>query len=133
MDLRELDRANGPVVKHRKPLMRACDRCGKQRVVRYDRRNFCEECRSYGLRPIPNWMEYGACRNPAHNPDWWWPDNSDPETDTTRLALNICGHCPVRDLCLDFAIHNTERAGIWGGLLPDGRHAIANLRRRKAN
>ncbi len=111
--------------------MKACDRCGRERIVRYDRRNYCEECRSHGLRPIANWMEHGSCRNPSHDPDWWWPERSDPEDDNTQLALNICGYCPVRDLCLDYAIQHKESHGIWGGLMPAGRAAIAAQRRRK--
>ena len=110
--------------------MRACDRCGKERIVRNDRRNFCQECREQGLRPIANWMEHGACRNDHHSPDWWWPDNSDPGNSATQLALNICRYCPVRDLCLDYAIQHKEDHGIWGGLLPAGRHALAKQRRR---
>ena len=111
--------------------MRACDRCGKERIVRYDRRNFCEECRGFGLRPIPNWMEHGGCSNAAQSPDWWWPEKADPEADNTRMALEICGKCPVRDLCLDYAIQHNERHGIWGGLLPAGRDAMAASRRRR--
>jgi WhiB family redox-sensing transcriptional regulator len=48
----------------------------------------------------------------------------------TQLALNICRYCPVRDLCLDYAIQHKENQGIWGGLLPAARQAYANQRRR---
>lgn len=112
--------------------MKACQRCGIERVVRYDRRNYCQECRSEGLRPMANWMEHGACRNPNYVADWWWPETSDPEASGTRIALNICAYCPVRDLCLDYAIQHKERHGIWGGLLPAARAALAAHRRRKA-
>jgi WhiB family redox-sensing transcriptional regulator len=48
------------------------------------------------------------------------------------MALNICGHCNVRDLCLDYALQHKEREGIWGGLLPAARNALgASLRYRK--
>jgi hypothetical protein len=99
--------------------MRACDRCGKERIVRADRRNYCHECREQGLRPIANWMAHGACRNDHHSPDWWWPENSDPANSATQ-----------RDLCLDYAIQHKENHGIWGGLLPAARQAYANQRRR---
>ena len=31
-------------------------------------------------------------------------------------ARAICGRCPVRDVCLDYAIDVGETHGIWGGL-----------------
>lgn len=108
-----------------------CNRCGKKRVARHDRRNYCRECRDDTLRPIANWMEHGACRNQAYDADWWWPDNGQPEKGNTPLALNICGHCSVRDLCLDYAIQHEEREGIWGGLLPAARNALAAHARRR--
>lgn len=113
---------------------RPCSRCGKVRVTRYDRRSYCLDCRNDGLRPIASWMEHGACKNPAYDPEWWWPDTSHTDKGNTPLALNICGTCKVRDLCLDYAIQHKERDGIWGGLLPAARNALAAARRtRKAS
>ena len=108
-----------------------CSRCGKIRVQRYDRRSYCRECVDDRLRPIANWMEHGACRSPNFNPDWWWPERGDADHGNTPLALNICGHCKVRDLCLDYAIQHKERDGIWGGLLPAARNALATEQRRR--
>ena len=34
----------------------------------------------------------------------------------TREAKRICTGCPVRDECLEYALANDERFGIWGGL-----------------
>ena len=116
----------------RKPLMKACDRCGLERIVRHDRRNHCQQCRNMGMSPMPEWMAHAACRSPHFNADWWWPESAHPDQGNTPLALNICGYCPVRDLCLDFAIHNREEYGIWGGLMPDGRRRIQALRKRAA-
>lgn len=113
--------------------VKACLRCGKQRQVNYDRRNYCIECRDHGLRPIANWMEHGLCRSPQYDADWWWPDSGDADKGNTPMALNLCGQCDVRDLCLDYAIQHKEREGIWGGLLPAARNALAAARRiRKA-
>lgn len=50
---------------------RPCTRCGKQRQVAYDRRNYCMACRDDQLRPIANWMEHGACRDTNFDPEWW--------------------------------------------------------------
>ena len=35
---------------------------------------------------------------------------------STREAKRICAACPVRDDCLQYALENDERFGIWGGL-----------------
>ena len=35
---------------------------------------------------------------------------------STREAKRICLGCEVRDACLEYALANDERFGIWGGL-----------------
>lgn len=35
---------------------------------------------------------------------------------STREAKRICTACPVRNECLEHALTNDERFGIWGGL-----------------
>lgn len=35
---------------------------------------------------------------------------------STRDAKRVCSECPVRDACLEYAMENDERFGIWGGL-----------------
>lgn len=35
---------------------------------------------------------------------------------STRSAKQICTDCEVRDICLNYALQNDERFGIWGGL-----------------
>ncbi len=35
---------------------------------------------------------------------------------STRDAKRICASCDVRAQCLEYALHNDERFGIWGGL-----------------
>jgi len=35
---------------------------------------------------------------------------------STREAKRICTACPVRNECLEHALGNDERFGIWGGL-----------------
>ncbi|MEY4397221.1 MAG: Transcriptional regulator WhiB [Actinomycetota bacterium] len=60
------------------------------------------------------------------NPLSWQADalcsQTDPEAffpekgGSTRDAKRICSQCTVRDECLEFALENDERFGIWGGL-----------------
>lgn len=35
---------------------------------------------------------------------------------STRDAKRICASCQVRSECLEYALENDERFGIWGGL-----------------
>ncbi len=35
---------------------------------------------------------------------------------STREAKEVCRGCAVRDDCLEYAINNGEKFGIWGGL-----------------
>lgn len=43
-------------------------------------------------------------------------------------AKAICGGCPVRAQCLDWALANLERDGIWGGLSPWERRELQRRR-----
>lgn len=42
-----------------------------------------------------------------------------------RRAKAVCQSCPVRDACLDHAVDNDERYGIWGGLTGKERRLVA--------
>jgi len=54
---------------------------------------------------------------------------SDGDNHTAYEAKRICAACPVKQTCLDFAITNSERSGIWGGLNLPERRRYAKLRR----
>ena len=80
-----------------------------------------------------NWFEdplnlgvAGAYRDGDDDPLAWQADavcaQTDPEAffpekgGSTREAKKICGGCDVRAQCLEFALNNDARFGIWGGL-----------------
>ena len=60
------------------------------------------------------------------NPLAWQTDSLCAQTDpeaffpekggSTRDAKKICTTCEVRTQCLEYALQNDERFGIWGGL-----------------
>ena len=60
------------------------------------------------------------------NPLSWQADSLCAQTDpeaffpekggSTREAKKICSTCEVRAQCLEYALENDERFGIWGGL-----------------
>ena len=62
-----------------------------------------------------DWMEQAACR--GHDSNFWHPPKG-TNADTYK-AKAICAGCPVREVCLQWALENGERQGIWGGVSID--------------
>jgi len=69
------------------------------------------------------WMAAGMCRTHIENggTDLWYPERGDATTVAglvaiTRMAKDICGMCPVRARCLDWALAQDESHGVWGGV-----------------
>lgn len=56
------------------------------------------------------WMEDALCVQVDH--DMFYPEKGEP----TRHAKAVCAACPVRETCLQYALDNHERYGVWGGL-----------------
>jgi WhiB family redox-sensing transcriptional regulator len=56
------------------------------------------------------WQEKALCAQT--DPEAFFPEKGG----STREAKRICQGCEVRDACLDYALANDERFGIWGGL-----------------
>ena len=75
------------------------------------------------------WMDVGACKAPANDPEWWWPQSA--EDANVSLAISICRTCEVQDKCLRYAIRARERDGIWGGTLPSERRRVEALERER--
>jgi WhiB family redox-sensing transcriptional regulator len=48
---------------------------------------------------------------------------------STREAKRVCTGCAVRSECLEFALSNDERFGIWGGLSERERRRLRLQRR----
>lgn len=45
------------------------------------------------------------------------------------LAKKLCATCPVRGLCLEYALDAGEEHGVWGGASPNDRRLIRRSRR----
>ena len=56
------------------------------------------------------WQEEALCAQT--DPEAFFPEKGG----STRDAKSVCGRCDVRADCLDYALANDERFGIWGGL-----------------
>jgi WhiB family transcriptional regulator, redox-sensing transcriptional regulator len=81
--------------------------------------------------------------NPTHHDDNGWQDRAnclgvDPDLffpergASTREAKEVCRGCVVRAECLEFALQNGERFGIWGGLSERERRRIRRQRAQAA-
>ncbi len=57
------------------------------------------------------------------DPDTFFPEKGG----STREAKRICMQCQVRDECLDYALENDERFGIWGGLSERERRRLKRI------
>lgn len=72
------------------------------------------------------WRQRAACR--GVDPDIFYPV-SDEEAEAAQA---ICAVCPVREACLEYALANRERDGVWGGATERERRRIVRQRRKSA-
>ncbi len=57
-----------------------------------------------------SWQERSLCAQT--DPEAFFPEKGG----STREAKRVCVGCEVRSECLEYALANDERFGIWGGL-----------------
>lgn len=65
------------------------------------------------------WMDQALCAQT--DPESFYPEKGG----STREAKKTCEQCLVRAECLEWALANDERFGIWGGLSERERRAIS--------
>lgn len=77
-----------------------------------------------------SWEARAACAG-VDGQVFFAPDGERPPERESReaKAKAICARCPVRAQCLDYALSNSIKHGIWGGLNQDER---VRERRRRA-
>lgn len=68
------------------------------------------------------WMVDARCLDA--DPEAFFPEKGG----STREAKRICADCPVAEPCLEYALANDERFGIWGGLSERERRRVRRLR-----
>ena len=56
------------------------------------------------------WQERALCAQT--DPEAFFPEKGG----STREAKKVCVSCEVRAECLEYALENDERFGIWGGM-----------------
>ena len=72
-------------------------------------------------------LEGASCYENSINPESYFPVNT--LTGDNRAARKICKECPVREACLNYALENHIREGIWGGYTGPERERIRWKRR----
>jgi WhiB family redox-sensing transcriptional regulator len=70
------------------------------------------------------WQEQALCAQTGA--DFFFPEPGS----SVREAKRICGMCEMRSACLEYALNNDERFGVWGGLSEKER---LSLRRSDQN
>ncbi len=68
------------------------------------------------------WQRFANCL--GVDPDLFFPERGA----STREAKEVCRACVVRADCLEYAIVNGEKFGIWGGLSERERRRIRRAR-----
>ncbi len=58
------------------------------------------------------------------DPDLFFPERGS----STREAKEVCRGCVVQEDCLEFAIANGEKFGIWGGMSERERRRVRRAR-----
>jgi WhiB family redox-sensing transcriptional regulator len=84
-----------------------------------------------GQPPIPTWLPdfipdgvAPACREDGVDPEVFFPTRREgpgwvaPEV-IVEEAKAICGRCPVKEPCADWAADTGQEFGYWGGLGPE--------------
>lgn len=60
---------------------------------------------------VGDWRTQANCKN--HDTNTFYLEQG---SKLTNAIKKICIDCPVRQQCLEYAIKNHERHGIWGGM-----------------
>jgi WhiB family transcriptional regulator, redox-sensing transcriptional regulator len=75
-----------------------------------------------GDAEVPDWKSQANCM--GVDPDLFFPERGM----STREAKEVCRGCVVREDCLEYALANGEKFGIWGGLSERERRRIRRAR-----
>jgi WhiB family redox-sensing transcriptional regulator len=75
------------------------------------------------VTPDLSWRDLGACQGMPI--DLFFPERGD----STEEAKEVCRGCVVRAQCLEYALENSERFGIWGGTSERQRRRMRRARR----
>lgn len=81
----------------------------------------------------PPWQERAACKGPQSELFFQpinYRERKDERIAREARAKAICATCVVRQECLNFALKNKEKYGIWGGTTEEERRRVLVIQRR---
>jgi len=70
-----------------------------------------------------DWRDSAACLDTS--PEMYFPE---PDWKPTIMARQVCAGCPVAAQCLEFALVNEIKSGIFGGTTPYERSKMKAAR-----
>lgn len=70
----------------------------------------------------PLWHSSAACK--GMDPDVFYPSRGSD----VRPAKAVCSSCSVREECLEFALDEADKFGIWGGMSERERRRLRRTR-----
>ncbi|MGW1547183.1 WhiB family transcriptional regulator [Streptomyces sp. NPDC002346] len=76
--------------------------------------------------PALAWQETALCAQAG--PEFFFPAPGI----STREAKQLCNACEGRVACLEYALDNDERFGVWGGLSEKERERLRRVERGRA-
>lgn len=77
-------------------------------------------------------LDNPACHDASIDPDLFFPESAEEYVATREAIRKICGGCPARETCLNFALDNQIPHGVWGGLNHVERIQLANRGRHSS-
>ncbi|WP_425438143.1 WhiB family transcriptional regulator [Nonomuraea fuscirosea] len=70
------------------------------------------------------WTRRAACLD--LDPELFFPISVEgPGHSQVERAKQVCGGCPVREPCLEYALETSQAYGVWGGTDPAQRRAMS--------
>ena len=72
----------------------------------------------------PDWRDQAACAESTGTKLFFPVGVTGPAEVQIRQAKAVCGECPVKSECLDFAITTNQEYGIWGGTSEEERRVL---------
>ena len=96
----------------------AVRRSSQDTIRSTDHRGLATSIRDLVDASLPAWYADALCAQT--DPDGFFPDKGG----SVKQAKMMCQRCEVREQCLQLAMDNGERFGIWGGLSERERRAL---------
>ena len=85
------------------------------------------ELRPPHLPSPPQWTELAECQ--YTDPEIFYPEEGGSARIRYAAAKKTCRDCGVRAECLEYALANDERYGVWGGLSERERRRLQGQRK----